>query len=77
MKLLDDWKDVLRRAWSVRFAVLAVVAEIALQLWWALPDFVTDTVPIGIATWLPMTLTLAAIAARLIQQKETPADGAE
>lgn len=72
MKLLDDWKRVLKRAWSVRFAALAVAAEVMLQLWWALPSIITDFVPIRIATWLPLVLTVAAIGARFVKQKETP-----
>jgi hypothetical protein len=36
MKLVDDWFRLLKRAWSVRFSLIATVlgsVEVAVQLW--------------------------------------------
>jgi hypothetical protein len=36
LKLIDDWQRMLRRAWSVRFSLIATIlgaVEVAVQLW--------------------------------------------
>jgi hypothetical protein len=65
MKLLDNWKAVLQKAWSVRFMALAVVIE-----------FVNVVLSIVAADGHSMTLTLLAglfsalaLASRFIGQK--------
>lgn len=68
MRLLDDWKDVLRRAWSIRLMLVAGLlsgAEIALPLLeGVLP------VPRGAFAALSGIATAAAFVARLMAQRE-------
>lgn len=64
MKLIDDWRWVLRRAWSMRLAVLAAclsASEVAIQI--LAPAF-----PTGRFAALAGLVSLAAAVARLIQQ---------
>lgn len=64
MKLVQDWRQVLRRAWSVRFSLLATALTGAAA---ALPVFM-DRVP---PTWFLLLCTfipLAAAVARLVDQ---------
>lgn len=69
MRLLDDWKDVLRRAWSIRLMLVAGLlsgAEIALPLLeGVLP------VPRGAFAALSGIATAAAFVARLMAQRES------
>ena len=69
MRLLDDWKDVLRRAWSIRLMLLAALfsgIEIALPLL----DGILP-LPRGAFAALSGLTTAAAFVARLLAQKET------
>lgn len=64
MKLITDWKRVLRRAWSVKFSLLATALTGVAA---ALPVFM-DRVP---PTWFLLLCTLvplAAAVARLVDQ---------
>jgi TRAP-type C4-dicarboxylate transport system permease small subunit len=66
MKLLDNWRVVARRAWSVRLGVIAAVlsgAEIVLP-------FFSDTVPRQLFALLSFVTVVAAVFARLVAQKE-------
>jgi hypothetical protein len=68
MKLLDDWKGVLRRAWSIRLILLAGLLsgiEVALPLL----DGVVS-LPRGLFACLSLVMTAAAFVARLLAQKE-------
>ena len=66
--LVENWRWVLRRAWSLRLNVLAVIlsaAEMAVQL-------VGDQLPIP-PLWLgglAMFVTIAAAGARLVAQPQ-------
>lgn len=68
MKLATDWRIVLRRAWSVRLMILAVlltVCEVALP-------FVGDAfarVPFAV---LSLVVILAALVARIVAQRNMP-----
>lgn len=67
--LLDDWRDILRRTWSIRFIVLAGVlsgAEVALP-------FIREVVPIppGWFAAASALTTAAAFVARILAQKRT------
>ena len=66
LRLLPDWKRVLRKAWSVKFNLISsVVGGVAA----ALPAF-ADRIP---PTWflsLCAVLPLAALAFRLLDQSE-------
>ncbi|MBN7764066.1 MULTISPECIES: hypothetical protein [Nitratireductor] len=68
MRLIHNWKAVLRYAWSIRFLVLAAVlsgVEVALPL-------VVGVIPIpaGIFAALSFVTVAAAFIARIIAQKE-------
>lgn len=66
MKLYENWREILRRAWSVRFAALAAVFS-ALE---ALIPFYSGTLPRGVFAGLSGLLTVAAIWARAVYQKD-------
>lgn len=66
MKLLPEWQRLLRRAWSVRFA-LAAGAFSAVEL--ALPVF-ADALPRGLFAALALAATLGGVVARLLAQPE-------
>ena len=66
MKLIADWRQVLKRAWSVRLIIAAGLlsgAEVALPLL-PLP------IPAGIFAALSAVTTAAAFIARLLAQKD-------
>lgn len=68
MRLLDDWKDILRRAWSIRLMLLAAVfsgIEIALPLLEGILP-----VPRGAFAAMSGLTTAAAFVARLLAQQE-------
>lgn len=67
MQLIENWDEVLKKAWSIKFTILATVLgaiEVAVQL--VKPAGIPDGVFAGIAA---MT-SLAAGVARLLQQQE-------
>ena len=67
MKLLPDWKDVLNRAWSVKFLALAALVsgcEVVLQVAGA------SLLPPGVAPALIGVLSALGILARVLAQKE-------
>lgn len=67
MRLLPDWKDIIRRAWSIKFLALAgAVAgcETVLQLGGA------AFLPAWVAPLVTAFLTFAGIAARVLAQHE-------
>lgn len=64
MKLIHNWKRILRRAWSVRLTILAAAlggVEMALPLF-------SDAFPRGVFLLLSMGTTVAAAIARLVAQ---------
>lgn len=68
MKLASDWKDVLRKAWSIRLMILAGVlsgVEIVLPLF-------ADALPRGTFAALSGVSVAAAFVARLVAQKDLP-----
>lgn len=65
MHLAPNWKDILRKAWSVRLMVLAALLSGAE---FALPYF-GDKVSPGLFAALGFVVTGAALVARLIAQK--------
>lgn len=64
MRLIEDWKHVLKHAWSVRFIVLAALLS-GVEL--VLPMF-DDAMPRGLFAGLTMFVTVAAAIARLVPQ---------
>lgn len=68
MKLLPDWKIILRKAWSVRLIVLAAIfsaAEVVVPLFY-------DAMPRNTFALLSGVTTAAALIARLIMQQDVP-----
>lgn len=68
MRLLDDWKRVLRQAWSIRLMLLAGLfsgVEIALPIIDGLLH-----IPRGIFAALSGVTTAVAFVARLLAQKK-------
>lgn len=67
MKLLTDWKDILTKAWSVKFLALAGIisaAEAVIQM--AGESFL----PPGVAPAVIGVLSALGILARVLAQKE-------
>lgn len=66
MKLIYNWKKVMRKAWSVRLMLLAAIlsaAEVALPL-------IPNNLPRGIFAAVSGGTVAAAFVARLLAQKE-------
>jgi hypothetical protein len=64
--LLDDWWRVLRRAWSIRFSLLAAAftaAEVVVPLF-------GDELPRGAFVLLALAASLGATVARIVAQPE-------
>jgi hypothetical protein len=68
MRLISDWKEVLRKAWSIRLIVLAGALSGAEVI---LPLFV-DAFPRGLFAVLSMLVVTGAFIARLVAQKDLP-----
>lgn len=67
MKLLPNWRTVLRKAWSMKFMALATVlsgAEVTMTL------ISPDALPAGYLPALAGIVTALALFARLVAQKE-------
>ncbi|GHC72527.1 hypothetical protein GCM10007320_08460 [Pseudorhodoferax aquiterrae] len=64
MKLLDDWPRLVRRAWSVRLAILSAGLS---AVEFALP-FVAPERPSGWFAGAAVVVSLAAAAARIVAQ---------
>ena len=65
MKLLSDWRDVLKRAWSIRLIVLAGILsglEVILPM-------VNDQFPRGLFAVVSLLVTAGAFIARIVAQK--------
>ena len=66
MKLYDNWKQILRKSWSLKFVVLAAIltaCEAVLPLYW-------DQFPRDVFAALTFVTIIAAFIARLVAQKD-------
>ena len=66
MKLYDNWKEILRKAWSIRFMLIAGVLsgiEVVLPLF-------HDSIPKNIFAALSLVFVTLAFVSRLVAQKE-------
>lgn len=66
MRLIPNWRDVLRWAWSIRLAALAAFlsgVEIVLP-------FLSEAIPRGIFVGMSFLFTVGAFIARFVAQKE-------
>ncbi|MCE3605813.1 hypothetical protein LXA47_19710 [Massilia sp. P8910] len=67
MRLIDDWRLVLRRAWSVKFNIAATAfgaAEVAVAIW------KPDGMPNGMFAGAAAAVSIFANVSRLMAQKE-------
>lgn len=65
MRLYDNWRDIMRRSWSLRFIILAGLlsgCEIVLPLF-------ADQIPRNLFAVLSFAAVSAAFVARLVAQK--------
>lgn len=66
MTLLEDWKEILQKAWSIRFIVLAgVLSGIEVIL-----PFFADAIPRGVFAILSFAAVSAAFVSRIVAQKD-------
>lgn len=65
MKFYDNWKEILRRSWSLRFIILAGILS-GLEV--ILPFFSED-IPKNIFAVLSFVAVAAAFIARLVAQR--------
>jgi hypothetical protein len=65
LELLPDWRDIVKRAWSVRLMLLAFVATLAEAMW---PVFAPEF-EFRFAGVVSAVLIAAAFVARLMAQK--------
>ena len=66
LSLLVDWRNVLRRAWSIRFSLLAAgfsAAEVVVPLF-------GDVLPRGAFVLLAFVASIGATVARIVAQPE-------
>lgn len=66
MKLLTDWKQIIRKAWSIRLMILAG----ALSAVEAILPFFSDLLPRGLFAGLSGLTIMAAFVTRLLAQKD-------
>jgi hypothetical protein len=64
--LIHNWRQVLKRAWSVRLILLAALLS-GIE---AMLPYIALPIPSGIFAGLTLVVTMAAFAARLLAQKE-------
>lgn len=65
MKLVDNWKSIIKRAWSLRLMILAAIlsgVEVVLP-------FLSESIPRGTFAVLSGITVAAAFVARLVAQK--------
>lgn len=66
LSLLVDWRNVLRRAWSIRFSLLAAAftaAEVVVPIF-------GDVLPRGLFVLLAFAASIGATVARIVAQPE-------
>jgi len=72
MKLLPNWRDVLHKAWSIKFMLLAAfMSGIEVVMSILQPS---NTLPPGVFAALAGVVTSAALVARLLAQNEAGHD---
>lgn len=72
MRLLDNWREVMRKAWSIKFMLLAGLlsgAEVVMSILEP-----SNTLPPGLFAALAGVVTSAALVARLLAQNEADHD---
>lgn len=70
MTLLPDWQQIIRKAWSVKFMVLAALlsgCEAAVSI---LQPAIAESLPPGVFASLAGLVTAVALVARVLAQTE-------
>ena len=70
ISFLDDWRRVLRRAWSIRLSLLAAAftaAEVVVPLF---GDVLLNVMPRGAFVLLAFAASIGATVARIVAQPE-------
>lgn len=73
MKLVDDWRAILRKAWSVKFNIAATLfgaAEVVVAL------VRPASIPHGVFAGIAAFVSIGANVARVLAQKELSDDSA-
>ena len=68
--LLDDWRKIARRAWSIRLSIVAAIftaAEVVVPLF---GDVLLDVMPRGAFVLLAFAASICATVARIVAQPE-------
>jgi hypothetical protein len=66
MKLYDNWKEILTKAWSIRFMLLAgILSGIEVIL-----PFFNESIPQNLFAALSFVCVSAAFVARLVAQRD-------
>jgi len=65
LQAYDNWRDILRKAWSIRFIILAGILS-AVEI--ILPLFIQD-LPRGVFATLSFLATTGAFVSRLVVQR--------
>ncbi len=66
MRLYDNWKEILRKAWSIRFMIIAAVLS-GIEV--ILPFF-NESIPKNVFAALSFVFVSAAFVARLVAQRD-------
>ncbi|NBT61381.1 MAG: hypothetical protein EBT02_06340 [Planctomycetia bacterium] len=66
MKLYSNWKDILRKAWSIRFMVIAAILS-GIEI--ILPIF-GDQIPKNLFAILSFFFVAAAFISRIVAQRD-------
>jgi hypothetical protein len=66
VKLYDNWREILRKAWTIKFGVLATMFALMQVI---VPIYV-DSLPRDLFAILTGVSTLGVIVARLVWQKD-------
>jgi formate-dependent nitrite reductase membrane component NrfD len=67
MRLYEDWKRILRKAWSVRLALLSGFFDGCVLV---VPFFVGSNVPVTYLAAAGLVSSIGAVTARVLRQKD-------
>lgn len=65
MKLIDDWRAILKKAWSVR---LMIIATLMSGIEMVLPFYASDFSR-AVFSWLTLVAVMGAFVARFVAQR--------
>ena len=68
MRMVGNWRELLKYAWSIRLNILATLLSGA-EVWFTFIDPYSLPIPNGVFAALAMVTTILANVARLVAQK--------